>query len=68
VLLRLNMLRGRPEEPFFLDTIGPDSDRRGTVVFDVSRKVLSQKIEARFNELGFGETHGYIRLPSLRGL
>ena len=57
---------GAGQEPFFLDTIGPDSDRRGTVVFDVPRKVLAQKIEVRFNELGFGETHGYIRRPSLR--
>jgi hypothetical protein len=52
------------EQPFFLDTIGPDSDRRGTVVFDVPRSVLDQKIEVRFNELGFGSTHGYIILPS----
>ena len=56
---------GAGEQPFFLDTIGPDSDRNGVVVFDVPEKVLSQKIEIRFNELGFGETHGYIRLPSL---
>jgi len=56
---------GAGEHPFFLDTIGPDSDRRGTVVFDVPRKVLGQKIEVRFNELGFGSTHGYIVLPSL---
>lgn len=55
---------GSGQQPFFLDTIGPDSDRRGTVVFDVPRKVLDQKVEIRFNELGFGSTHGYIRLPS----
>jgi hypothetical protein len=55
---------GAGQEPFFLDTIGPDSDRRGTVVFDVPRKILDQKIEIRFNELGFGSTHAYIRLPS----
>jgi hypothetical protein len=55
---------GAGEEPFFLDTIGPDSDRRGTVVFDVPRSVLDHKVEVRFNELGFGSTHGYIALPS----
>ena len=26
---------------------------------------LGKKIEARFNELGFGSTHGYITLPHL---
>jgi hypothetical protein len=55
---------GAGEQPFFLDTIGPDSDRRGTVVFDVPRTVLEHKTELRFNELGFGSTHGYIVLPS----
>lgn len=58
---------GSGEQPFFLDTIGPDADRSGTVVFDVPKKVLKKKIEVRFNELGFGETHGYIQLPSLGG-
>lgn len=55
---------GSGQEPFFLDTIGPDSDLRGTVVFDVPHSVLDQKPEVRFNELGFGSTQGYIRLPS----
>jgi hypothetical protein len=57
---------GAGEQPFFLDTIGPDSNRNGTVVFDVPPRKLKGKVEARFNELGFGSTHGYIRLPSLR--
>jgi hypothetical protein len=52
------------EQPFFLNTIGPDSSRRGIVVFDVPRSILGQKVEVRFNELGFGSTHGYIVLPS----
>jgi hypothetical protein len=56
---------GAGEKPFFLDTIGPDADREGTVVFDVPESVLGKKIEVRFNELGFGETHGYISLPSV---
>jgi hypothetical protein len=55
------------DQPFFLDTIGPDSDRNGTVVFDVPTSKLSHKIEVRFGELGFGETHGYIRLPGKSG-
>lgn len=53
------------EQPFFFDTVGPDSDRNGTVVFDVPKSKLKGKVEVRFGELGFGETHGYIRLPSL---
>jgi Domain of unknown function (DUF4352) len=56
------------DQPFFLDTIGPDSDRNGIVVFDVPKSKLGGKIEVRFAELGFGETHGYIRLPSLSGV
>jgi hypothetical protein len=55
---------GSGEEPFFLEDIGPDSDVTGKVVFDVPAKVLSRKVEIRFNELGFGSTHGYIRLPA----
>jgi hypothetical protein len=56
------------DRPFFLDTIGPDSDRNGTVVFDVPKSKLGGKVELRFGELGFGDTHGYIRLPSLSGV
>lgn len=56
------------DQPFFLDTVGPDSDRNGTVVFDVPESKLGGKIELRFGELGFGETHGYVRLPSLSGV
>lgn len=54
------------DEPFFLEDIGPDSTRVGTVVFDVPPSVLSKKLELRFNELGFGSGHGYIALPRLR--
>lgn len=57
---------GAGDEPFFLETVGPDSTERGTVVFDVPRKVLRQKVELRFGELGFGATHGYIRIPNSR--
>jgi hypothetical protein len=54
---------GAGENPFFLKDIGPDVVSTGKVVFDVSPSVLKKKTEMRFNELGFGETHGYILLP-----
>lgn len=57
---------GIDDDPFFLDDIGPDSTTTGTVVFDLPPSVLSKKLELRFNELGFGDGHGYIELPSLR--
>jgi hypothetical protein len=56
---------GAGEQPFFLEDIGPDATTRGKVVFDVPKSVLHKNIEMRFNELGFGTTHGYIALPSL---
>lgn len=55
---------GAGEDPFFLEDIGPDSTTTGKVVFDVPPSVLSEKLELRFNELGFGSTHGFIRLPT----
>jgi Protein of unknown function (DUF2510)/Domain of unknown function (DUF4352) len=54
---------GSSEEPFFLRDVQPDTTTTGLIVFDVPRSVLSKKPELRFNELGFGSTHGYIRLP-----
>ena len=56
---------GQSEEPFFLRDVQPDTTTPGLVVFDVPPSVLKKKPELRFNELGFGETHAYIRLPSL---
>lgn len=50
-------------EPFFLTDIQPDSDENGTIVFDVPDAALGKKLELRVNELGFGPTHGFIRLP-----
>ncbi len=55
---------GSGDDPFIFEDIGPDSDVKGQLVFDVPARVLSRKVELRFNELGFGSTHGYIRLPS----
>jgi uncharacterized protein DUF4352 len=54
---------GSSEEPFFLSDVQPDTTTTGLIVFDVPRSVLSKKPELRFNELGVGSTHGYIRLP-----
>jgi hypothetical protein len=56
---------GANEEPFFLKDIGPDVTTTGTVVFDVPASALKRKPELRFNELGFGDGHGFIRLPAL---
>lgn len=56
---------GTGEDPFLFESLGPDSTTTGTVVFDLPESKLSQKLELRFGELGFGETHGYIRLPKL---
>ncbi|UGS35243.1 DUF4352 domain-containing protein [Capillimicrobium parvum] len=56
---------GAGDEPFFLETLNPDSTEKGTVVFDVPKKVLNDKPELRFGELGFGDTHAYIALPQI---
>jgi Domain of unknown function (DUF4352)/Protein of unknown function (DUF2510) len=53
------------DEPFFLEEIQPDTATSGTIVYDVPPRVLSQKPSLQVNELGFGSTHGLIRLPSL---
>ena len=56
---------GDGQEPLFFEDIGPDSTLTGKVVYDVPPKVLKKRLEMRFNELGFGETRGYIALPKL---
>lgn len=55
---------GAGEQPFFLQDIGPDADHIGKVVFDVPPTKLGG-LKMRFNEIGLGPTHGYIRLPAL---
>ena len=55
---------GQGEEPLFLKDIGPDSTVESEVVFDVPDKVLNKKLYVRFNELGFGPGHGFIKLPA----
>lgn len=56
---------GANEDPFLLESIGPESTVTGTVVFDVPDSLINKKLQLRFGELGFGDTKGYIRLPSL---
>lgn len=55
---------GQGQEPLFLEDIGPDATLQSKVVFDVPKPVANQKLQVRFGELGFGPTHGYIRLPT----
>ena len=55
---------GSGEDPLFLEDLGPDQSHTSKVVFDVPQSVLDGGAKLRFNELGFGETHGYIRLPA----
>jgi hypothetical protein len=54
---------GEGGEPFFLTDIQPDTTKGGVIVFDAPKKVLNKKLELRVNELGFGESHGFIQLP-----
>ena len=52
------------EEPFFLRDIQPGTGTKGYVVFDLPKKVAKKPdLSVRFNELGFGETHGYLAVP-----
>jgi hypothetical protein len=53
---------GANQQPLWFEDIGPTL--RSKVVFDVPPSVIAnQRLRVRFNELGFGSTHGYIRLP-----
>jgi hypothetical protein len=56
---------GSGDDPLWFEDIGPDSVVRSKVVFDVPASALGKKLSLRFNELGFGSTHGFIRMPSL---
>jgi hypothetical protein len=56
---------GAGEDPLFLEDIGPDATVHSKVVFDLPASALHKKLSIRFNELGFGTTHGYIKLPGL---
>lgn len=56
---------GNGDKPLWFEDIGPDATVRSKVVFDLPASALNKKLAIRFNELGFGSTHGYIKLPSL---
>ena len=60
-------LSGSGGNTFLLEDLGPGVTLKGSTAFDVAPSVLKQHPELRFNELGFGETHGYIALPKLSG-
>ena len=50
---------------FLIQELGPNVSLTGKAAFDVAPAVLNEHPELRFNELGFGSTHGYIALPPL---
>ena len=60
-------LSGSGANTFLLEDLGPGVSLKGSTAFDVAPSVLHQHPQLRFNELGFGSTHGYIRLPQLSG-
>lgn len=60
-------LTGSGANTFLLEDLGPGVTLKGSTAFDVAPSVLHQHPQLRFNELGFGETHGYIALPRLSG-
>lgn len=55
---------GSGEDPLLLTDLGPDQTTTSKIVFDVPQNVLDKGAKLRFNELGFGETHAYIQLPT----
>jgi hypothetical protein len=60
-------LVGAGEKTFLLEDLGPNVTLTGKVAFDVAPATLREHPQLRFNELGFGDTHGYIALPRLIG-
>lgn len=60
-------LIGEGGNTFLAEDVGPSVTAKGEVAFDVPPSLLKKHPELRFNELGFGETHGYIALPKLKG-
>lgn len=60
-------LIGEGANTFFLEDLGPEVTAKGKVAFDVAPGVLQKHPKLQFNELGFGDTHGYIVLPALNG-
>jgi hypothetical protein len=60
-------LIGNGAKTFLLEDLGPGGTFKETTAFDVAPAVLHRHPQLRFNELGFGSTHGYIALPPLSG-
>jgi hypothetical protein len=56
---------GAGQDAFFFEDIGPDSTLEGVVVFDVPKSTLKSKLQLKFGELGFGDTTGYIEIPTV---
>jgi hypothetical protein len=52
---------------FLFEDLGPSVTLTGRTAFDVALSVFRQHPQLRFNELGYGSTHGYIALPPLSG-
>jgi len=50
---------------FLIQELGPEVSLTGRAAFDVPPQVLGEHPQLRFNELGYGTTHGYIALPPL---
>jgi hypothetical protein len=57
---------GNGDDPLWFDDIGPDATLKSKVVFDLPDSALRKKLSVRFNELGLGSTHGYVRLPRFK--
>ena len=55
-------LIGSGETPFFLDDLGPDITKRGTVVFDVPPSKIGRPMALRFGEMGLGTSHAYVTI------
>lgn len=54
-----------PGKSLTIADLGPSVTLSGELAFDVAPAILAEHPALRFNELGFGSTHGYIRLPRL---
>jgi hypothetical protein len=50
------------DDSIVFDQLGPDSTKTFHVAFDVPTSKLGGNLKLRFNELGFGETHGFVKL------
>jgi hypothetical protein len=58
-------LLGQGGKTFLIQELGPEVSLAGKAAFDVPPQILNESPQLRFNELGFGSTHGYIALPPL---